>query len=209
MSKALDQMSKPLDQMSKPLEQMSKPLDQMTPGELGILFPVSLVDPDPAWPHLFQKEKALITGALEPDQVIRIEHIGSTAIPGIRAKPSIDILLEVSGSTRDDLCIDTLKKLGYHYIPRPDNPPPHMMFVKGYTGKGFRGQAYHIHVRYGGDWDEIRFRDYLVAHPGVAGEYEDLKIRLAGEFRNDREGYTGAKTGFIKMVIERARETGF
>jgi GrpB-like predicted nucleotidyltransferase (UPF0157 family) len=183
---------------------MGRPLDEMTPEELGILFPISLADPDPGWPDLFQAEKERITGALGPEQVTRIEHIGSTAIPGIRAKPSIDVLLEIPATTRDEVCIDGLKRLGYHYIPRPDNPPPHMMFVRGYTLEGFRGQAYHIHVRYGGDWDEIRFRDYLRIHPGVAREYEALKISLSEEFRNDRDGYTRAKSGFIKDVLKKA-----
>ena len=80
-----------------------------------------------------------------------------------------------------------------------------MMFVKGYTKAGFKGQAFHIHVRYKGDWDEIYFRDYLIAHPEVAREYEDLKIRLCSAFKNDREGYTEAKTDFVKMVTGSAR----
>ena len=75
-----------------------------------------------------------------------------------------------------------------------------MMFVKGYTKAGLKGQAFHIHVRHKGDWDEIYFRDYLIAHPEVARAYEELKINLVALFRNDREGYTGAKTDFVNRV---------
>jgi GrpB-like predicted nucleotidyltransferase (UPF0157 family) len=182
---------------------MGKPLERMTEEELGMLFPILLCQPDPGWTGRFQKEKREIEGALGPS-IIRIEHIGSTAVPGIMAKPSIDILLEVQEATADHDLIRIFRQMGYHYIPKPENPAPHMMFVRGYTTKGFRGQAYHIHVRYRGEWDEIRFRDYLIAHPAEAKEYEALKIRLSMEFRNDREGYTAAKGDFIKMIHKRA-----
>jgi GrpB-like predicted nucleotidyltransferase (UPF0157 family) len=90
--------------------------------------------------------------------------------------------------------------LGYHYINKPENQPPHMMFVKGYTTNGFVGQAYHVHVRYTGDWDELYFRDYLKKNNDIAKEYENLKIKLAIEFRNDREKYTEGKTDLVKRI---------
>jgi GrpB-like predicted nucleotidyltransferase (UPF0157 family) len=183
---------------------MSKPLDRMTPEELGKLFPIILVAHDPAWARHFKEEKEVIQEVLGPDRVHRIEHIGSTAIPGIRAKPSIDILLEVPDNTGDDQIRQGLQGIGYHFIHRPENPPPGMMFVKGYTEQGFRGQPFHIHVRYPGDWEEIGFRDYLLAHPGEARAYEALKERLAQEFRKDRDGYTEAKTDFIKQIMHKA-----
>jgi GrpB-like predicted nucleotidyltransferase (UPF0157 family) len=185
---------------------MDKALDEMTPEELGMLFPVILADPDPGWARLFRQEKEEIARSLGAGHFRRIEHIGSTAVPGIKAKPSIDILIEVPEANRDEWLIGKLQHMGYHHIHRADNPPPHMMFVKGYTRSGFRGQAYHLHVRYPGEWDEIRFRDYLVSHPGAAREYEALKIRLSAAFRNDREGYTEAKTEFIMAVIEKSKE---
>jgi GrpB-like predicted nucleotidyltransferase (UPF0157 family) len=99
-----------------------------------------------------------------------------------------------------------LTSIDYHYIPKPENPEPNMMFVKGYTTKGFKGQAYHMHIRYKGDWDELYFRDYLKAHPDIAHEYSQLKVRLSKEYRNDREGYTNNKTDFIKRVSQIARK---
>lgn len=184
---------------------MDKPLDRMSPEELGKLFPVILTAYDPAWNGLYHAEKEIITESLGTDRVFRIEHIGSTAIAGIRSKPSIDILLEVPENTEDRFLLESIQNLGYQYIHRPDNPAPHMMFVKGYTLQGFKGQVFHIHVRYPGDWDEICFRDYLNDHPGMAGEYEKLKMRLATDYMNDRDGYTDAKSDFVASVVTLAR----
>ena len=178
----------------------------MTPEELGRLFPISLLPYDPEWPGYFQLEKERIENALGARNVYRMEHIGSTAIPGMMAKPSIDILLEVVQSADQQMITSRFTQLGYHFIPKPDNPPPYMMFVKGYTLEGLVGQPFHVHVRYPGDWDEVHFRDYLIAHAGKAAEYEQLKIGLSKRYKNDREGYTGAKTNFIREVLQLARE---
>lgn len=180
-----------------------KQLHEMTPGELGKLFPVFLTDHNPQWPSLYKEEEKLIRGALGDSCVVRISHIGSTAIPVLKAKPVIDILLEVPEPVNRENLLNGLESIGYLLIPKPENPDPHMMWVKGYTPDGFRGQAYHIHVRYPGDWDEFRFRDFLISHPEVAREYEDIKIQLAGTFPNDREGYTDGKSTFIKSIMQR------
>jgi GrpB-like predicted nucleotidyltransferase (UPF0157 family) len=179
----------------------------MTPEELGRLFPIYLSPADPAWPRYFNRERKRIEMVLENRLIYRMEHIGSTAIPRLMAKPSIDMLLEVHPSADAKIIIKQMNEMGYHFIPRPENPPPHMMFVKGYTLKGIIGQPYHVHVRYPGDWDEIHFRDYLIAHPEAAAEYEQLKIELSKRFKNDREGYTEAKTGFIQKIIQCARNS--
>jgi GrpB-like predicted nucleotidyltransferase (UPF0157 family) len=180
-------------------------LDTLTDEELGQLFPVILSEPVPEWADLFHAEKAEIAKAVGPDIILRIEHIGSTAVPNLKAKPTIDIMVGIADGAGIDAVIGSLKGLGYHYIPKPENPPPHMMFVKGYTIRGFEGQAYHVHIRYGGDWDELYFRDYLIRHPGIARQYADLKVRLAQQYRYDREGYTGRKTAFIRRITDLAR----
>lgn len=177
----------------------------MTNEELGALFPIIISEPDSRWPGLFEKEENKIRKALGKHNMIRLEHIGSTAIPHLKAKPTIDILLEVPVFADKDGIIKKLKKLRYHYIPKPENPAPHMMFAKGYTRLGFRGQAYHIHVRYPGDWDELYFRDYLKAHPEIAQKYGELKVRLSKTYRNDREGYTDKKNNFVKRITRMAR----
>jgi GrpB-like predicted nucleotidyltransferase (UPF0157 family) len=79
------------------------------------------------------------------------------------------------------------------------------MFMKGYTAHGFEGQAFHIHVRYRGDWDELYFRDYLISHPEIADEYGKLKSALQKRYEHDRDGYTKAKTDFIKRITKVSR----
>lgn len=81
-----------------------------------------------------------------------------------------------------------------------------MMFMKGYTPQGFRGQAYHLHVRYAGDWDEPIFCHYLQSHPVLAHEYGELKLKLKQVYEHDRDAYTKGKTEFIRQVIRLARE---
>jgi GrpB-like predicted nucleotidyltransferase (UPF0157 family) len=182
-----------------------KPLSDLTPAELGKLFPIILADYDERWPRLYEDERTALRAALARIPVRGIEHIGSTAVPGLRAKPTIDILVQVEPSADSEAIIASLKRSGYEYTARPENPPPHMMFMKGYTPEGFRGQAVHVHVRYPGDWDEPRFRDYLITHPGTAREYEALKEELARRFPNDREAYTERKTEFVRRVTGEAR----
>jgi GrpB-like predicted nucleotidyltransferase (UPF0157 family) len=105
--------------------------------------------------------------------------------------------------------ISSIQKLGYRYLGQQCSPPPaHWYFVKGYTPEGFKGQAFHVHVRYAGDWDEVRFRDYLLAHPDTAGEYGRLKQDLKRSYEYDRDAYTLAKTAFVKRICALARGVG-
>ena len=180
---------------------MVKALDKMTPEELGKLFPIILEPYNPKWPEFYEKEEIRIKTGLPPTSLIRISHIGSTAVPGLISKPTIDILLEIREETEDQKIIKAFNKLGYQFIPRPENPAPHMMFVLGYTPRGFKGQAVHVHVRYPGDWHEIRFRDHLRTYPESREKYGKLKQELSVKFRNDRDGYTDAKGDFISSCI--------
>jgi GrpB-like predicted nucleotidyltransferase (UPF0157 family) len=185
---------------------MNDDLNDLTSEELGILFPIAIVDYDPGWGKIFLLEKQNFLRITQPGAILRIEHIGSTAIPGLCAKPTIDILLEISGTADCDLLVGNLRKIHYQHIPKPENPPPHLMLVKGYSKKGFNGQSFHIHVRYQGDWDEIVFRDYLISNPSVARSYGELKRSLAIMFKNDREKYTDSKSDFISGIVKKARE---
>lgn len=187
---------------------MSKNLDQMTPEELGKLFPIMLSPFNPGWSHMYQKERGRIEKLFHSNSILSIEHIGSTAIPGLISKPTIDILLEIEQSTENQVIIDCLANLDYHYIKDPKKPPPHMTFVKGYSINGFEGQAFHVHIRYSGDWDEIYFRDYLRSHPDAVAEYTRLKKDLAAKFRHDRDGYTSAKENFVGRIDKLARARG-
>jgi GrpB-like predicted nucleotidyltransferase (UPF0157 family) len=179
----------------------------MTFAELGRLFPIILVLHDPAWAGLYAAEKDRIVAAVGNKNIARISHYGSTAVPGLIAKPTIDILLEIREGTDTETLIQNITGIGYGYDPQPRDHPPHMMFMKGYSPRGFVGQAYHIHVRYSGDWDELAFRDYLISHPGTAREYERVKIRLKEKFEFDREAYTHGKGEFIRAVVQEARKS--
>lgn len=185
--------------------QKEKSLHEMSIEQLGELFPIIISDPSEKWPQIYQAERKLILESIPEANFEKIDHIGSTAVPGLKAKPTIDILLQVSKNSNANEIITAFKKLGYHYTKQPDNPPPHMMFVKGYTEEGFKGQAYHVHVRYKGDWNEIYFRDYLIKNKNIAREYEELKLKLAAKYKNNREEYTNAKTDFIEKVNKLAK----
>ncbi len=183
-----------------------KSLNDMTIAELGKLFPIILTDYSDKWAGLYFSEAKMITDAFSKTEIIKIDHIGSTAIPGLKAKPTIDILLQVSEQLAIQKLKDTFKSLGYLINNHPENPAPHFTFVKGYTKQGFKGQAYHVHIRYSGDWDEIRFRDYLIKNKEIAKEYENLKLELAEQYPNDREAYTNSKTEWIKKINTLARK---
>ena len=185
---------------------MAKPLEEMNTQELGQLFPIILMEYNPEWLKLYLSEKELIERTIDIYSIVRIQHIGSTSVPGICAKPTIDILLEIIDDMDVAKLIQKFHEIGYFHSPQPDKPAPHLIFMKGYTPRGFEGQAYHVHVRYAGDWDELYFRDYLIHHPDTAQKYVNLKRELKKQFEHDREAYTLGKSEFIKAVTQCARK---
>ncbi|MDP2301817.1 MAG: GrpB family protein [Ignavibacteria bacterium] len=191
---------------SEVLSDSNKSLHDLTSKELGQLFPIIILDYTDKWVNYYQTESQLITNAFMPSEIISIDHIGSTAIPGLKAKPTVDILLQISEQIDNQKLINVFQSIGYQLNTRPDKPPPHMTFVKGYSPHGFKGQAFHVHIRYKGDWDEIRFRDYLINHTEIAKEYESLKLKLADKYKNEREKYTDLKTDFIQKVNKLTRK---
>lgn len=98
-----------------------------------------------------------------------------------------------------------LEQNGYICSKQPENPPPYLMFMKGYTLQGFAEKVFHLHVRYGGDWDELYFRDYLRLHPDISQQYGILKSEIQQRIEHDRDGYTYAKTDFIKRYTQLAK----
>jgi len=187
---------------------MSKSLNEMTPQVLGQLFPIDIVPYNPQWNDLFLLEKAEIERIISPLS-LKIEHFGSTAITNIAAKPTIDILVEIPDREEiKPVIIEKMKSNGYHYTLRKDSPPPYIMFMKGYTPEGIKGQCYHIHMAplsHVGLWDRLYFRDYLISHPAIAKEYEKLKLELALKYKNDREAYTEGKAEFVTRITEIAK----
>lgn len=180
--------------------------DEMSAEELGKMFPVILAEHDKNWMVVYESEKSALLDILK-DGVIRINHIGSTAVTGLVAKPTIDILLEIKKDFALDKLSLALQTLDYIGSEQKERPAPHLMFMKGYSDDGFKGQVFHLHVRYAGDWDELYFRDYLIDHDDVAKAYGDLKKKLQQEYRYNREDYTNAKTDFVAKVTKQAKET--
>lgn len=171
-------------------------LKDMTLEELWELFPVILVPHQDTWTFFFEEEKAFLQ-SLFPDAVI--SHVGSTAVPEIMSKPTIDVLMEFSSLEKMSRAASEMENHGYL---RMSENPARISLNKGYTENGYSERVFHLHLRQKGDNAEIKFRDYLRRHPDKAKEYETLKLELAAKYRNNRDAYTEAKTEFIKNVIE-------
>ncbi|HEY5538125.1 MAG TPA: GrpB family protein [Thermoplasmata archaeon] len=165
---------------------------------------VIVVDYDPGWPATYEAEKGLLLRTIG-DHVVGIEHIGSTAVPGLAAKPIIDIMVGLRRLEDAAPTIEPLRSIDYEYVPEYEAEiPERRYFRKGPPG----GRTHHLHmVVHGGPlWEKhLLFRDYLRAHPETARAYARLKRDLAVMFGHDREGYTDAKITFIKSIEEAAR----
>lgn len=158
---------------------------------------------DPTWVQAYQHEAAKI-GALFGDELLATHHIGSTSIPGLSAKPVIDIMPVVRDITRVEAFNPGMIALGYE--PRGENGiPGRRYFVKG----GDAHRTHHVHV-YEPDHPEVArhldFRDYLIAHPDEAAAYGRLKAELAERFRNDILAYIDGKDAFIKEILRKAQD---
>ena len=174
----------------------------MTLEELWDLFPIVLTPHNPKWAIWAKEEMRLLSDLLSYYDPI-INHIGSTAINSIQAKPIIDILVELSTDIGWILIKDIMEANGYICMSESES---RISFNKGYTPSGYADKVFHIHFHRIGDNDEILFRDYLIAHPEVAEEYEKLKLSLLPKYKNDRDGYTEAKTAFIKAIVGLAKK---
>ena len=172
---------------------MSKKLSEMTLEELWQLFPIILTEPQPHWADWYTQEAAALQTILPGS---RINHIGSTAIHGIWAKPIVDILVEMPTDQPLDVLYPLLVNAGWICMNRSDNE---IAFNKGYTEQGFAEKVFHLHLRHVGNHDELYFRDYLTEHSEAAQAYQQLKLDLWPRFQHDRDGYTSAKTDFVKQ----------
>jgi GrpB-like predicted nucleotidyltransferase (UPF0157 family) len=142
------------------------------------------------------------------DKVVAIEHIGSTAVPGLGAKPIIDIMVGLRRLSDAEDCIEPLRGIGYEYVPELEAEiPERRYFHKGPSS--VPEKHYHLHMVeiHGEFWNiQILFRDYLRTHFDSAREYFKLKEELAAKYRFNREAYTEAKSSFIKSTIAKARD---
>ena len=165
---------------------------------------VVITEYDPEWPAQFAEEAERIRQALG-DTLVAIEHVGSTAIPCLPAKPVIDILVGVTSLAGAELKIPALEALGYEC--RGENGiPGRLFFRKGLIE--FR-RTHHLHLVEAGheQWESLlAFRNHLRSHPEEARQYEDLKRELAAKFYDNRKAYTDGKAGFVNAVLAKARQ---
>jgi GrpB-like predicted nucleotidyltransferase (UPF0157 family) len=164
---------------------------------------IRLVDYDSKWPILYEEEKASIL-SLIGDFVVDIQHIGSTAVPGLGAKPIIDIMVAIRRLALVEKCVQPLQTIGYEYLGEYGIPGRHY-FRKPPAAPH---STHHVHMveRESDFWERhILFRDFLRVHPEEAQRYHELKKELATKLASDRDAYTDAKTSFIESVVNKAR----
>jgi len=170
------------------------------------LFPIILKKHNPEYKYWYNKEKKKLMKILDQNKIKRINHIGSTAVKGLIAKPTVDILLEIDKDYDLKKLKSNLKDNGWILMHENDMENLDLVFNKGYTPQGFAEKVFHLHVRYLGDWDELYFRDYLIKYEKVADEYGKLKKKLEKKYKHDRDAYTEAKSDFIKKWTKKAKK---
>ena len=171
---------------------------------------LQIVPYDPAWPGAFADERNRIATALGT-VALRIDHNGSTAVPGLAAKSVIDIQISVRRLQPMEAYAPGLVRLGYIHLPHPDDA-----FCPFFHRPAAWPHTHHVHVVEAGSAEERRtlaFRDYLREHLGAAREYENLKRRLASQYGaegfSSRQAYADAKTELVRSLTERAIAEGY
>lgn len=173
--------------------------------------PVEIVAYDPAWPALFTVEASRIAEVLGL-LALRIDHVGSTAVPGLGAKPVIDVQVSVASLEPRRAYVELLGRIGYVHVPIADFDAVYPFFQKPAVWPS----THHLHLCVSGSIEErnhLVFRDYLRAHPETAAAYESLKRTLVATLDptspTAREDYSLAKTPFIAASLDRALAEGY
>ncbi|HET6267309.1 MAG TPA: GrpB family protein [Acidobacteriota bacterium] len=171
---------------------------------------LEIVPYDPTWPDAFNAERERISAVLG-DLAVRIEHHGSTSVPGLAAKPVIDIQVSVRRLLPIEEYVGLLAKIGYIHVPHEDDS-----FCPFFHRPATWTHSHHVHLVQSGGAEERRtlaFRDYLRENPNVAQEYEKLKRGLvtlhSGATFNSREAYADAKTAFVTRITKEALKAGY
>jgi GrpB-like predicted nucleotidyltransferase (UPF0157 family) len=162
--------------------------------------PVIIVPFDPNWKNLFEQEREEIIVQIG-EYIQDIQHMGSTSVEGLAAKPIIDIMIGIGSLDEARHCIRPLEVMGYEYVPEFEKDLP----MRRYLRKSKNGiRTHHIHMveRSSDFWNKhIAFRDILRSNISIRDEYAALKYHLSEVYRVDREGYTDAKTDFIETAL--------
>ena len=185
---------------------MEKELSEMTLEELWVLFPIILKEHNVEYKNWYEIEEEKFINLIGEKDIARINHIGSSAVNGLLSKPIVDILLELKDGCNLDIIIDRILDEGWTLMSSQEEPYMSRVFNKGYTKHGFAERVYHLHVRLAGDWNELYFRDYLIDCKEVAEKYGQIKSELIDKYRNNRDGYTDAKSDFILQHTKDARK---
>ena len=171
--------------------------------------PITLVTYDPSWPMRYMESETLLERSMPPRLWTRIAHIGSTAVPGMSAKPIIDVQVEVISLDRVRReVVPIMSDLGYEFIWRPtmgERAPFYAWFIAR-NAAGQRTTHIHMVEPDAASEDRIRFRDFLRAHPEDAERYKQLKLDLLAAHGHDRAAFTRGKTAFIASVLHRSRQ---
>ncbi|MEN8235539.1 MAG: GrpB family protein [Actinomycetota bacterium] len=163
--------------------------------------PIHIVEYDGGWPDRYADWFVRLQGLVP--SAVRIDHIGSTAVPGLPAKPTIDIQISVPDVNAEETYVPAVESTGVLLRARE---PGHRYF----RPPAGQPRVVHIHVcSSGSEWetDHLLFRDYLREHPEARDAYAALKLELADRYRHDRIAYTEAKTAFVKSALIAARHT--
>jgi len=161
---------------------------------------MEVVESSDRWPEMYEYEAKRLRRVLG-DQIVRIHHIGSTSVPGLAAKPIIDILLEVRSVEALDGYADDMRRLGYE--PRGEFGIP----GRRYYPKGGDRRTHHVHAFTADDphvFRHLAFRDYLRIHPESAAAYADVKRQAAAAHATDPDGYVAYKHAFVERIVEEA-----
>ena len=187
---------------------MEKRIDNLTVEQIGKIFPIEVVLYREEWKTLFKREKELIVNTMGNLLEMNIEHIGSTSVQGLSAKPIIDMLIEIPLLTNEtkNTILAKLREIDYENMSNAEQEK-RMTFGKGYDLHNPDKQKFHLHIREKNAdlQDEIYFRDYLRQNSDAQKKYEVLKMNLAEKHKNNREEYTDAKTYFITTVTQTAK----
>jgi GrpB-like predicted nucleotidyltransferase (UPF0157 family) len=178
--------------------------------------PVELAEYDPAWPALFRAEAEHLRRILPARLIGRIEHFGSTAVPGLAAKPVVDVIVEVPDleAVRREIA-PILRREDYEFLWRPVSPGDAEIAYAWFIKRDAAGRrTHHVHMLPPGapDWERLAFRDHLIAHPEATAAYAAVKTRALAEHPGDRAAYARAKGAFIARVMRQlcgpARQPG-
>jgi GrpB-like predicted nucleotidyltransferase (UPF0157 family) len=171
-----------------------RPDDRLDPA-------IAIVPYDPGWPRAARDELRRLREALGP-VARRLEHVGSTAVPGLAAKPIVDLQVSVGSLEPRAAYVEPLQELGYLFAPVPGFPDHHF-----FGRPPERPRSHHVHVCVLGSTHELRHlavRDFLRAHPAEAASYAALKRRLAGRHPGDRLAYMAGKDPYVAALERRA-----